>query len=108
MKHGVDAGIIVMFVLFPLFCADSTRPLVRYLVPDRFSILTAISMVAVSKLAHALKDAGIGGRGTISKNISEFRELLIYYIFIVYLIEVMFRRAFQPTEKPAAGEENPA
>jgi len=53
-------------------------------------------MFLLSKLAHALKDAGLGQDGTISRNLSEFRELLIYYVFMVYLLSLVFRRRYQP------------
>lgn len=96
IKKCADAGIVLLFVLLPLFGAKSKRPLVRYVTPDRFSILTVTAMVAVSKLAHALENAGFDSQRTISRNISEFRELFVYYLFMVYLVDIVFRRTLPP------------
>jgi len=42
-------------------------------------------------LAHGLQDLGVGDPGTIEKNISEFRELNIYYLALVYFYDVAHR-----------------
>ncbi|MBN2308467.1 MAG: hypothetical protein JXR94_05820 [Candidatus Hydrogenedentes bacterium] len=94
MKNGALAGMIFLFVVFPLAFTNSRNPLLRYITPDRFAIGTMVAMFALRTLAHWLRDQGVGGAGTISKNISEFRELITYYLFMVYLLEVAFRRRY--------------
>jgi hypothetical protein len=59
-------------------------------------------MVALSKIAHALNKTGLETPGSITKNISEFREVLVYYIFLVYLIDVVFRRTYQGRDEAVA------
>ena len=107
LKRLVDAMMILLFVIAPLAFAKSRRPLLRYLTPDRYAILTMAAMFTLSRLAHFLRDVGAGTPGTISKNISEFRELTIYYIFLVYLADIVFYRRFAPPP-PDKPEQNAA
>ncbi len=103
VKRCTDLGIILFFVIAPLAFAKSKRPLVRYIVPDRFAIMTAVSMVIVSKTAHLLEDAGVGGYGTLYKNISEFRELLVYYLAAVCLGNLVLFRSLDDTMSESRG-----
>ena len=106
IKNLVDVGMGVLFVVLPLAFAKSTRPLFRYVTPDRFAIFTMIVMVCTSKLAHLLKDLDVGTRGSIHKNISEFRELTIYYLFVIYLATIVFGRTLAPGPAPADTAES--
>lgn len=108
MKLAVDVGTGVLFVVMPLAFVRSQKPLVRYVTPSLWYLLTVLVMVGTSKLAHGLNDAGFGKGGTISQNISEFRELSIYYIFMVYLFDVAFLRSYAPAEQQAASAEDTA
>lgn len=94
LKRFADIGMVLFFVVLPLAFAKSRNDLLRYITPDRFFILTMITMFAISKLAHFLADAGVGTTGPIRKNISEFRELLVYYVFMIYLLGLVFRRDY--------------
>ncbi|NUM55322.1 MAG: hypothetical protein HUU46_16875 [Candidatus Hydrogenedentes bacterium] len=69
-KRVMDIAMALWFVVVPLCFARSKCPLLQYLVPSRYFILTMIAMVALSKFAHALRGAGFGAGGTINKNIS--------------------------------------
>ena len=55
----------------------------------------------LSRLAHMLDDAGfsqIGDvAGNLTHNISEFRELILYYIFFLYVAELRTRLADRET-----------
>lgn len=108
IKRFVDFGMALLFVVMPLAFAKSPKPLMRYVTPDRFAVLTMIAMVCMSKFAHFLKDIGAGGLGSITKNISEFRELSIYYIFLIYLACIVFFRIYAKEQPIPAkdGEQN--
>ena len=90
---------ILLFIVFPLLFSRSRRPLLRYLTPDRFFIITMISMFLISKFAHLLENSGVGSPGSLHGRISEFRELIIYYIFAIYFFDLVFRRAYSK-ERP--------
>ena len=93
-KLSGDLSLIILFIIFPLFFSRSRNNLLRYLAPNRFFILTVILMFVVSRTAHFLEDAGIGGSGSLHGSISEFRELLTYYVFALYFFELVFRRNY--------------
>ena len=92
----------VWFVLLPLAALKVDHPVLRYAAPDRYSILTMVAMLVLRSIAHELGDRGFGMGGTINKNLSEFRELVIYYLFMLYVFEMAFRRVW-----PWANEEQP-
>jgi len=92
IKNLVDAGMVLLFFVFPLLRSKLRRPLFRYLTPDPYAILTLAAMLGLKWLAHGLQDAGFGVTGGIGKNISEFRELNTYYLFLIYAIDIVFRR----------------
>ncbi len=104
IKGCLNVGMGLLFVVFPLAFAKSRSPALRYLAPDRWCILTMVAMVGCSRLAHALRDAGWDTQLTVNKNISEFREVSIYYIFMVYLYTLVFHRTYaanlSPVDKP--------
>ena len=106
VKRLLDTGMVAMFVIAPLVFAKSRKPLLRYVTPDRYSILTLLAMLAMSQLAHFLRNAEVGTPGNIDKNISEFRELSIYYLFLVFLYTVVFQRNWEtaPAEPEDASE----
>jgi len=60
----------------------------RLLVPSKWVLAAVAVTIVVSWLAHVLDDAGLGiingVQGNLHLNISEFRELNIYYLFLVY------------------------
>lgn len=91
-KQIVDVGMVIFFLIMPFALAKSRKPLVRYLAPDRFSTLTIVCMFIVRTLAHELNDRGFGEGGGIVKNISEFRELVTYYVFTLYVFEIAIGR----------------
>ncbi len=94
-KRVVDIGTGVLFVIVPLAFAKSSNPLLRFLAPSRYSILTVAAMVIARTVAHELKDHGFGTGGTIQKNLSEFRELITHYVFMLYVIEIALLRTLR-------------
>jgi len=104
-KNVGDLGMIIIFIFFPLAFARSRIALLRYLAPDRLFIGTMVIMFAVSKFAHWLKEAGVGDPGSLHQCISEFRELTIYYIFMVYIYNLIFEKKLR--EDREKNSENP-
>ncbi|MDH3903302.1 MAG: hypothetical protein OEU84_11895 [Xanthomonadales bacterium] len=89
LKLISNFGLLTGFVLAPLLLSSSRNRTLRLLVPSRWMIATAVLIVLLSLLAHYLDDAGhsiiAGNPGNLDKNISEFRELNMYYLFLLYL-----------------------
>ena len=90
-----DIGMILLFVVAPCLMVKSGRPLIRYLRPSCYFILSMIVMFVLSKFAHYLNDS-TALTGSLSNSISEFRELFVYYIFLIYIYDLIHRRLEQP------------
>ena len=89
LKLISNFGLLTGFVLAPLLLSSSRNPTLRLLVPSRWMISTVVLIVLLSLLAHYLDDAGYSiiaeKPGNLDKNISAFRELNMYYLFLLYL-----------------------
>jgi hypothetical protein len=90
LKSASHAIMLVGFVLAPLLLARVRHPTVRLLLPSRWMIATVVVIVLLSLLAHYLDDAGFArvadNPGNLHKNISEFNELNMYYLFLLYIV----------------------
>lgn len=95
LKPVVDALMICLFVVFPLTLQKVKHPLVQYLLPSRWFVAFALIIIVSSNLAHILDDAGYGIingiKGNLSRgDISEFRELYMYYGYMIYVYGLVF------------------
>jgi hypothetical protein len=101
----------------PLLVDRVRNPWVKYFIPDRFMIVTVAVMVLTRFTARGLEDldrhfievAASEGRvrevGAMANNLSEFREFVTYYAFLVYLgVMVFCRQAPAPGDTPTPGE----
>ena len=88
LKLMSNIGLLAGFVLAPLLLSSVRNRTLKLLVPSRWMIATVVLIVLLRFLAHYLDDAGYsmiaGNPGNLDKNISEFRELNMYYIFLLY------------------------
>jgi hypothetical protein len=91
IKHIADSGMILLFVVLPCLLRKSKNPLVRYFRPSCYFILSMITMFSLSKFAHHLNHT-VPIAGSLANSVSEFRELFIYYIFMIYLHDLTCRR----------------
>jgi hypothetical protein len=88
IKLAANFAILTGFILAPLLLSNVRNRTIRLLVPSRWMIATVLLIVLMSYLAHYLDDAGysvIGDKpGNLYKNVSEFRELNMYYLLLLY------------------------
>jgi len=98
IKRIADALMIIIFVLLPLInlIKPVNKVLGRYVfVPVIYFVGAAVLALAFSKLAHYFEDAGFaminGIEGKMHNNISEFRETSIYYIYLLYALQLVGR-----------------
>jgi len=89
LKIGANFGVIAGFVLVPLFFSSVRHPTIRLLVPSRWVIATVVLIALLRVLARVLENSGLsmidGNSGSLYKNLSEFRELNLYYLFLLYV-----------------------
>jgi hypothetical protein len=111
MKSGANLGIALIFVVLPFTAHRVNNKWLRYFAPDRAIVLTVLVMVILRFAVHALGDwekdliaqaveAGLPApreQGTISLNLSEFRELNTYYLGLLYVWTLAFQRIWPAT-----------
>lgn len=108
IKGVAGAVMLLLFVVAPFLTERIKNPWFHYLAPDRFTVITVVVMVVLRLVTHQLgnldaqwvAEGGNTGRevGAMNNNLSEFRELTTYYLFLVYLaVLVFFRQAPEPT-----------
>ena len=92
-KRIVDLGLVLGFVVAP---ALGSRVPVRSRpwVPSGYSICTLLVAVGASWTAHTLEDAGWPTNQALRSNISEFREVFVYWLAFLYLGEIAERRGW--------------
>lgn len=87
--------VALVFFAGPFLLRRSGRAAVRLLRPSRWMAATVLLMVVLSLLAHELDQAGLsiidGSPGNLEYNISEFRELNLYYLFLLYFADLRHR-----------------
>jgi len=116
-KAASDVLLVLFFVLLPVFSGKIRKPWLLYITPYRYAILTVVAMGCLSLLTHALGDweesavalAQASGNvarelGSMSKNLSEFRELNLYYLLLLYWADLTLLRSLPRT---AAAQEEP-
>jgi hypothetical protein len=96
MKDLVTLSCVLLFVIAPFALKNRTQPLIRYLLPVRQYAVAFLGIVLISRLAHYLRDMGLGADG-IKQNIGEFRELGMYYLYMAWSYTVIFRRNYNDT-----------
>jgi hypothetical protein len=92
IKTFSDIVMAVYFVVLPLVANRRFPAWLRYLAPPRLMVATILCMVLVSKLAHRLNDAQVLADHQLGNSISEFREIFVYYIGLLYVYELVYRR----------------
>ncbi len=89
MKRVADVCLVLTFVIAPLPLRRAKAPWLRFLAPDPYLALTLLVGLLTRTIAHALNDQGLGIG--IRSNISEFREVITYYVAFLYVLELSRR-----------------
>lgn len=103
IKRVSDAAMILVFVLLPFVGPRLRLGSLSALIPRRPFALLMIVALCVSNLAHYLDDSGWPHNHSLGRSMGEFRELLIYYIGFLYLVELR-RRMQAPEAARRAGQ----
>ena len=94
LKRIVDIVGGVWFVIIPLFLHKTTFIRIKKIVPSRWMTITFIIGILCSSFAHFLQgmnfDVINGISGNLKGNISEFRELNTYYVYMLYAIQLYY------------------
>ena len=91
MKLISYAVIIIFFVLLPLL-PDKLKnkyPLLGYLSPSRYVVITAFCLLILNQLALYLYKNFDYSNASLNANVSEFEEIMTYYIIFLYVREMV-------------------
>ena len=91
-KRSVYGIMALAFLIAPLFKGKLKSPLLEYLVPKKMIILTAVTAIFVDLIPRFLIISGFCKDGGLGVNIGEFSEIMVYYIFFLYLREIVFEK----------------
>ena len=95
MKLAGDIGIGVFFVVVPLIRQMTGKALLGPVTPSLWYLTTVAVMVIVSQVPHLLAGGGADA-GPLRSNLSEFRELMVYYLGALFSWEVIRSRRVSP------------
>ena len=90
LEHIARFGGLVFFGGFAILFAKSRNALLRYLAPDRFAVLTILLVTACWEIAIRLPET----EGSLAGNELEYAELGVYYLVLLYLSDMVFRRRY--------------
>lgn len=85
LKSVADLLAVIWFVILPLVSQRIRNPWLNYIAAPPMVVLTVISGLLLSQLAHYCDDIGMAIRPSLSSNISEFREMFTYYLWVLYV-----------------------
>jgi len=80
----------LVMIILPLLPAriKQKNSFIAYISPSRYIVLTAIALVIINQIAFYIYKKKIHINRSLDSNISEFEELMFYYIIVLYIWEV--------------------
>jgi asparagine N-glycosylation enzyme membrane subunit Stt3 len=83
--------IIIFFVIFPLMPLrfKEKHAVLNFLSPSRFIISTAVCLLILNQIALYLYHKYNSPTRSLTANVSEFEEIMIYYIVLLYISEMV-------------------
>ena len=83
----------LIFVTLPLFYYVDKQPdWLRYFIPHPKIIILALLTILVDIAPRLLISSGLVEDGGLGVNIGEFSEVMVYYIFLVYLHQLVIKQ----------------
>jgi hypothetical protein len=92
-KRSIYPLMLVLFIITPLYVHKFKNPVLKYLIPGKWFVITAFITVFSYAVPRLLVDFNILADGGFGVNIGEFSEIMIYYIFFLYLYELIFEKS---------------
>ncbi len=91
-KRSIYPFMGLLFLIAPLMKNRIKNPVVKYLTPGMGFVLTAIITILSYVIPRLIVDLNIREDGGFGWNIGEFSEIMVYYIFFLYLYEIIFEK----------------
>jgi hypothetical protein len=93
-KRSIYPLMLVLFIITPLYIHKFKNPFLKYLIPGKWFVITAFITILSYAVPRLLVDFNILADGGFGVNIGEFSEIMIYYIFFLYLYELIFEKSY--------------
>jgi hypothetical protein len=97
--------IAIFVIILPYLSSSRLPPLLAHFVADIRLQLTLLAFLMISKMAGIFNDLSHNTNMSLHRNISEFEELALYYLFLVYLYNLYWKesRNFAKVKRTAFG-----
>ncbi len=96
LRNVAYLGSATFFGAFALLFANSSRPVMRYLAPDRLAVGTVLLVTALQEIVWWKSERVALDHGSLTGNEIEFFELGIYYLVLLWLVDMVFWRRLEP------------
>ncbi len=98
-KRSVKLMIVLIFMIAPLLRFKIKNPYILYLIPQPRIVIVTLLTVLVYYLPQKVVTLHLAIDGGLGINIAEFSEVMIYFIFLVYLQQLTFVNRFPADKK---------
>ncbi len=95
-KRSIYPLMLLLFIITPIYVHKFKNPVFKYLIPNKWFVVTAVITILSYAVPRLLVDFNILEDGGFGVNIGEFSEIMVYYIFFLYLFEIIFEKDLRP------------
>jgi hypothetical protein len=96
-KRPIYPFMFLLFMVGPYYREKIKNQTLKYLIPAKPIIITAILTLVSYVAPRLLVDFNILEDGGMGVNIGEFSEIMVYYLFFLYLYEIIYERPSDQT-----------
>jgi hypothetical protein len=89
-KRGVKILMALIFLIAPFFKSRIKNPYIKYLIPQPRILIVGILAIVVDRVPKLIVEYGLRKDGGLGINIAEFSEVMVYYTFLIYMIQLIF------------------
>ncbi|MCW5515666.1 hypothetical protein [Muriicola sp. Z0-33] len=89
-KRSVYLVMGLIFVIAPFLNSKFKHPYLKYLIPKPRIIIVAVLAIISDLVPRLLVGLNILEDGGLGVNIGEFSEIMVYYIFLIYLVQLIY------------------
>jgi len=90
---------LLIFVIAPFLKSKIENPYIQYLIPKPRIVIVALLAIVADLVPRLIVTLGILEDGGLGVNIGEFSEIMVYYIFLIYLIQLIFENQLHIEKK---------
>ena len=94
IKRSVYFLMLIIFIIAPYLKHAIKNDLISYLIPYPKIVLTAVLTVLVELTARLLVPLNNLRLENLTMDIGEFSEIMVYYVFLLYVIQLAFEKEF--------------